>query len=64
MCAALGAPANHWRRTGPTRRRHRGGLPELGQPAAMELGFLQGFALRDQGDEVDPLHLPQGSGRR
>jgi hypothetical protein len=31
---------------------------------ATELGFLRGFALRDRGDEVDPLHLPRGSGRR
>jgi hypothetical protein len=27
---------------------------------ATELGFLRGFALRDQGDEADPLHLPRG----
>jgi hypothetical protein len=30
----------------------------------MDLGFLQGFALRDQGDEADLLHLPRGSGMR
>jgi hypothetical protein len=34
-----------------------------GQPAAMEFGFLRGFALRDRGDEADPLHLPRRSSR-
>jgi hypothetical protein len=56
-CAALGAPADHG-------RRHREGSPELGQPAATKLSFLQGFALRDRGDEADPWHLPRESGRR
>jgi hypothetical protein len=63
-CAAPGAPADHGRHTGPTRQRHMGGSPELGQPAATELSFLQGLSLRDQGDEADPLHLCRGSGRR
>jgi hypothetical protein len=62
--AAPGAPVDHGRRTGPAWRRHRGGSLELGQPAATKLGFLQGFALRDRGDEADPLHLPHGSGKR
>jgi hypothetical protein len=61
--AAPGAPADHGRRTGPAWRRHRGGSPELGQLAAMELGFLWGFTVRDRGDEVDLLHLPRGNDR-
>jgi hypothetical protein len=63
-CAAPGAPADHGRRTGPARQHHMGGSPELGQPAATELSFLRGLALRDQGDEADPLHLRRGSGMR
>jgi hypothetical protein len=63
-CADPGAPVDHERRTGLARRSHRGGSPELGQPAATELGFLRGFALRDRRDKADPLHLPRGSDRR
>jgi hypothetical protein len=46
------------------RRQCHGGSSELGQPAAMVLGLLWGFALRDRGDEVVPLHLPWGSDRQ
>jgi hypothetical protein len=63
-CVAPGALADHGQRTGPARWCHRGGSPEIVQPAATELGFLWGFALPDWGDEADPLHLPQGTSRR
>jgi hypothetical protein len=46
------------------RWRCHGGSPELGQLAATKLGLLRGFTLRDWGDEVDMLRLPQGSDRQ